>query len=67
MVANIMNTKIIKNRTFPNSGIELMRADMSFFIPGRALMVLRGLNILIILKAFSFTVPTDRSRILQAV
>jgi hypothetical protein len=58
-----MNIKNIT--TFAKSGIDPINAEISFFIPGRAFMVFKGLNILIILKDFNFTVPNASSRILK--
>ena len=54
-----------KNRiTFAKSGIDAIRAEISFFIPGKALIVFSGLNILNILKDLSLTDSIDSSSIL---
>ena len=58
-----MNIK--KITTFAKSGIDPIKAEMSFFIPGSAFIVFKGLNILMTLKDFNFTVPNVSSSILK--
>jgi hypothetical protein len=55
----------MKTRTLVNSWTELIKAVISFFIPGKALIVLRGLKILRILSDFNLTVDKANSRILN--
>jgi hypothetical protein len=60
-----MKIKIKNRTTLANWGIEFIKAEMSFFMPGKALIVLSGLNTRSTLSDFSFTPPTEISMILS--
>jgi hypothetical protein len=60
-----MKINIKKITTFAKSGIDPIKAEMSFFIPGKAFIVFKGLNILMILNDFNFIDPYASSSILQ--